>query len=381
MRRQVNLISVVLIATLFSGDRGFGQTRTFPTGQHGAGELRYIDGVPVLTLQGSPQEMGDQFGQLAVKGAPDLNGLLSRFLEDHKQTSRYPLLALLALKLKGNLPSHLVEELAAVAKAGEFEEAKVVFANMLADLTSGLGCSTLVVEPGRSQTGGPLLGRNFDWLPTRGLTEHTLVAIYRGTGKRAFAAVTITPITGVISGMNDAGLSVTLNEIQLRHVRDRSQFNWKGLPLMSLFRQVLEECTTVAEAEKLIQGTPRTTSCCMTICDRNGGAVLEITPSRVELRPPVNGIDCCTNHFRSAGLGSDASCWRYAKLCPLEKTNQLLGVAEVFHCLDQVHQGKNTLQSMVFEPRERVLHLKYGDGPATRLKAVRLALGPLFDAR
>jgi len=56
-------------------------------------------------------------------------------------------------------------------------------------------------------TGGPLFGRNFDWLPTKGITEHTLVVVYKGEGKRAFAAVTVTPIEGVISGMNDAGLS------------------------------------------------------------------------------------------------------------------------------------------------------------------------------
>ena len=43
----------------------------------------------------------------------------------------------------------------------------------------------------------------------------------------------------------------------------------------------------------------------------------------------------------------------------------------------EVNQGKATLQSMVFEPRARVLHFAYGEGPATKLNPVRLELGPL----
>ena len=58
-----------------------------------------------------------------------------------------------------------------------------------------------------------------------------------------------------------------------------------------------------------------------------------------------------------------------------------LGVSEVFAELDKVHQGKATLQSMVFEPGERILHLAYGSGPATKLTPVKLELGKLFDEK
>ena len=56
-------------------------------------------------------------------------------------------------------------------------------------------------------------------------------------------------------------------------------------------------------------------------------------------------------------------------------------MTDVFAELDKVHQGKSTLQSMVFEPGERVLHLAYGDGPATKLKPTKLELGKLFDEK
>jgi hypothetical protein len=56
-----------------------------------------------------------------------------------------------------------------------------------------------------------------------------------------------------------------------------------------------------------------------------------------------------------------------------------LGVADVFAQLHEVNQGKLTLQSMVFEPTRRTLHLKYGTSPATKLEARTFELGKWFD--
>ena len=49
----------------------------------------------------------------------------------------------------------------------------------------------------------------------------------------------------------------------------------------------------------------------MTICDKNGGAVFEITPKNLEVRTHENGVCCCTNHFRTDKLCVDDKCWRY----------------------------------------------------------------------
>ena len=355
---------------------------SFPVAAHGKGDVRYVGGVPVLTVRGTPAEMGDQYGVLAIRNAPDLNGLHQRFLADSGHAKRYPYIVAAAEKLKPNFPPHHFVELQAVAAAAGRDESLLLFADTIADLTSGLGCSTIVVEPMRSKDAGPLFGRNFDWLPTKGIHEHTLVVVYKGEGKRAFAAVSVVPIGGVISGMNDAGLSVTINEIRLRQSKDGAKFNWKGTPLLLAFRRVLEECGTVAEAEKLLRAMPRTTSCCLTVCDRAGGEVFEITPENLVVRPPENGVTCCTNHFRTEKLCLDEKCWRYDRLEPLCRVGGArLGVADVFARLDEVHQGRNTLQSMVFEPAARVLHLAYGDGPATRREPARLELGKLFDGK
>ncbi len=377
------MIRVPLLVILFACPATAAEPgKRFPEAKHGKGELRYVDGVPVLTVRGKPAEMGEQFGKLAIQNAPDLTGLHERFLKDAGQEKRYPLLAAMAGVLKPNFPAHMLTEIEAAAKASERDLSLLLFANTVADLTSGMGCSTVVLGKDRSEYGGTLFGRNFDWLPTRGINDHTLVVVYKGEGKRAFASVTVSPISGVISGMNDAGLSVTMNEISIKQSKDKAPFNWKGTPLMLAFRQVLEECGTVAEAEKLLRGMTRTTTVCMTICDRNGGAVFEITPKNLEVRPPENGVCCCTNHFRSEMLCVNDKCKRYTTLAPLLGKNAArLGVADVFKELDKVHQGTHTIQSMVFEPGGRRLHLAYGDGPATKLKPHKLDLGKLFDEK
>ncbi len=371
-------VALLLVPTLIRAE----EPKSFAAAKHGRGELKYFGKVPVLVVKGKPSEMGEQFGKLAIANAPDLAGLHERFLKDAGQEKSYPLMAAMAKLLKPTFPTHHATEIAAAAKASGREEGLLLFANTVADLSSGMGCSTIIIEKERSKTGKPILGRNFDWLPTKGITEHTLVVVYKGEGKRAFAAVTVSPIEGVISGMNDAGLCVTINEISIRRAKPKLAFNWKGTPLLLTFRRVLEECGTVAEAEKLLRGMERTTTCCMTICDKDGGEVFEITPKRLEVRLHQNGVCCCTNHFRSTPLSVTTKCWRYAKLAPLQaKDGPKLGVKEVFAELDDVNQGKYTIQSMVFEPAERVLHLSYGPGPATKLTPARLELGKLFDAK
>ncbi|HEY2783435.1 MAG TPA: hypothetical protein VGJ05_00545, partial [Fimbriiglobus sp.] len=68
-------------------------------------------------------------------------------------------------------------------------------------------------------------------------------------------------------------------------------------------------------------------------------------------------------------------------LLPLQKVEKKLGVADIFAKLDEVNQKEATLQSMVFEPADRILNLKYGEGPATKKAAVRLDLGKMFDGQ
>lgn len=354
----------------------------FPDASHAGGTLRHVQGVPVVTVAGTPEQMGEQFGVLAVKNAPALDALFENFLKDAGIKNKgFAVLA--AKRFLPAVPAHLRAELEAAAKASGRELDLGLFANCVYDLSTGMGCSTVVVEPARSRTGGPLFGRNFDWLPTAGIMEHTLLAAFKPAGRHAFLTVTVTPIVGCISGMNDAGLAVTLNEIHLDQSKRPAKFAWDGVPTMLLYRRVLEDCATVAEAVELLRAAKRPTTAVMTVCDVNGGSVVEITPEGVEVRTATNDVCLGTNHLRTEPLAKGEPCWRYDELSTLQKHSLKLGVADVQGALHRVNQGRNTLQSMVFEPRGRKLHLKLGDlkQPATAFEAKTFDVGELLGGR
>jgi hypothetical protein len=347
----------------------------YPEAKHGKGELRYVNHLPVAVVAGTPEEMGEQVGVLVLKPASGLRDSVKEFLRTINLENAYPLLVRSGSFLLPQFPPHHRKELDAAVKASGFDRDLMVFANTVFDVANVVGCSTLIVEPARSKTGGVIFGRNLDYPPFGRVHEYPLVTVYRPQGKHAFAAINLPSQVGSISGMNDAGLALTWNMIT--ESRDGGKFDPFGVPRLLLMRRVLEECTTVAEAEKLLRSARRTGLAALTVCDKEGGAVFEVTSKTVKVRRATEGLCACTNHFRTDELAVSTRCPRFALL---EKTwaTPKLGVAEVSKQLHAVNQGRNTLQTMVFEPAALRLHLAFGAGPSSALPLRVLELRPLF---
>ena len=365
------VIVTVVVLIAFGRPANAQVDSVFKPGKHAGGELKFVSGVPVLIVGGKPAEIGGQIGTLVGKHSPDPRPVLDDFLKAIKLENGFDALKLIARNLKPNFPADYRTEIEALSKASGYEPDLLWFINTVYDLSSGMGCATVLVEAPRSKTDAPIFGRNFDWVPSKGLPQQAIVLVFKPEGKFAFASVTLAPITGVISGMNEHGLSCTINEIHLNQSKDKPKFNWDGVPTLLAFRRVLEECKSVGDAEKLLRTLKRTTTASLSICDAKGGAVFEITPKAIEVRTPTNDLTLCTNHFTSDKLGvpEKKGCWRLAKLLETQKADGKLGVDDVFAELDAVSQGKQTLQSMVFEPATRTLHLKLGDGKTSATKA------------
>jgi predicted choloylglycine hydrolase len=192
-------------------------------------------------------------------------------------------------------------------------------------------------------------------------------------------------MVGVFSGMNDAGLAVASNEVFAPQTA--RTFNPKGVPFPLLYRRVLEECATADEALALIRKAERATSTILVVCDRDGGAVFEVTPDRVERRPVADGVLACTNHFLSRDLvnpdqpNSYQTLDRFKQLGDaLAKSDRLSpdGVRQLLHA---VNQKEMTVQTMVFEPAALRLHLSIGKGPTSARELRSLDLKPLFEGR
>jgi predicted choloylglycine hydrolase len=348
----------------------------YPEAKHGKGLLNYVNGLPVLTLAGTPEEIGEQEAILSLKPAAKLLGYPRALLKAHGVDFAWPLIRKTGLGMYKHFPAEYQKELEAAAKAAEIDKETMIVGNTLFDIKKFIACSTLIVEPEQSATQQPLFGRNLDF-PTLGyLQDYTLVSIYRPEGKHAFASIGFPGMLGSLSGMNDAGLAVAVLEVYAS-ADDSPRLDPKGVPYALCFRKVLEDCTTVDEAEKVLKEMKRTTLVNLAVCDRKGGAVLEITPNHVQRRDGEKGICACTNHFRTKGLRTSLECDRYETL---EKSQEMkkLGLEDIAKKLHAVNQGDLTLQTMIFEPAALKLHLAYGKCPSSALPMKELDLAPLL---
>ncbi len=355
------------------------QERFFPEAAAGKGKVAYVNGFPVIELAGTPEEIGAQYGELVLKPAKPLTGRVDGYMKQIGWEKVFPTMVKLSGVVFVNIPPDQQKEITAAVKIAGVEKNLLTALNMIPDLAKLGGCSTLVVEPKRSNTDGPLFGRNLDWPPFEGLPEYTVVIVFKPKGKQAFAAVTFPVLFGCLSGMNEAGLSLAINEITAS--KDKSvSHNLAGTPMMMLFRQILEECKTIDEAEAMLKKADRTTWFCLTLCDTKSSCVLEVTPKNVARRSAVRDVTCCTNHFRTDGLSVTKKCSRYDTLEAIQAGGKKLGVPEVFAALGDVHQENHTVQSLVFEPKALTVHVSKGTGTksATEIPLTKIDLKPFF---
>src|SRR5262245_4790092 len=164
-------LSLLLLATLVrpaSADKPF----RYPEGKHGKGELKYVNNVPVLTVEGTPEEMGEQIGVLALKSAGGFENLFKDFLKFQRAEKLWPLLVQSCTTLYKRMPAEHIKEIDAIAKSSGVDRDIFIVANTIMDVMKLGGCSTLVVEPSRSATGQLVFGRNFDFPPPGAQLSH-----------------------------------------------------------------------------------------------------------------------------------------------------------------------------------------------------------------
>jgi hypothetical protein len=281
-------------------------------------------------------------------------------------------------------PEDYRNELEAMTSAAHVHRDLTVLGNTMFDLKKVIACSALLVEPDRSATGGTLMGRNLDF-PSLGYAhEYTLVTVYRPKNARhAFATVGFPGLIGCLSGINDAGLAVAILEVGQVKSSER-RFNPNGTPYALCYRRILEECSTIAEAQALLESMNRTGLSNLVVADRQGVATFEITPERVVVRRGSNGTCVCTNHFNTKelrpelGLNFFDTYDRFASLSKLGELPRKLSPADLQVGLHNTSFKTFTLQTMIFESATLRLHLAAGSIPASAGEMREVDLGPLL---
>src|SRR5688500_2287813 len=83
----------------------------YPQARHGKGELKYIANIPVVLVEGTPAEMGEQLGTLALLPATPLLEIADGFIARHGWEKPFALVLATGNIFLPQFPPHHAEEL------------------------------------------------------------------------------------------------------------------------------------------------------------------------------------------------------------------------------------------------------------------------------
>ena len=180
-----------------------------------------------------------------------------------------------------------------------------------------VGCTSFATWGDKSTGNKLLIGRNFDFYFGQDFAKDKIIAFYNPASGYQFMSVTWACFSGVVSGMNEKGLSVTLNSA-------KSAIPLKGkTPVSIIAREILQYASNIKEALAIADKHESFVAETFLIGSKedNKAALIEKTPSKTSLYSTDNNEMIVTNHFQSLELQSDL----------LNKEYQAEGVSDYRH--------------------------------------------------
>lgn len=165
-----------------------------------------------------------------------------------------------------------------------------------------LACTGFMAGPGTTSNGHWLLGRNFDSEVGVTFDRDKVVRVHRPDQGIPFLSVAFAGLAGAVSGVNQAGIAVTIN------ASASDDLPRLGTPMTLIVREILESARTLDEAEAILRARNGFLSENVLVVDADHGeaALFEITPRRLA-RLDVQGAMGVSNHFRAPMFADDAT--------------------------------------------------------------------------
>jgi hypothetical protein len=239
-----------------------------------AAHLEEIDGVRVVYLSGTPFEIGRQHGTLLRE---EVRSSVGRVLGYFRHYLKIPGLRswLVSWWLDSAwrqaapyIPPDDLEELRGLSEGSGVRLRELFRLHAIPDRT--YACANFAAW-GRATQGGRLIHlRNLDWNIDAGIQQFATVFVIRPTGKRAFVSVGWAGFVGVLTGINEAQLSV--GQVGAETVEAR----FDGEPMTFLIRRVLEESGGIDEAAALVTNARRTVGVNYIIADARARRAIAI---------------------------------------------------------------------------------------------------------
>lgn len=341
------------------------------------GELRWIDGQRVALLHGTPQQIGKAHGELLKREAMRcIDSVLYTFgTAQTIRTGRWFRhdLADAYARLSPHIPDRHKAETRAMAASLGIEDELAQTLNVFPEL---FHCSGFAVF-GSATTDGKLYhGRVLDYMTTIGLQDAATTFIVAPEGANAFANVGYAGFIGSVSGMNARGIS-------LGEMGGRGEGQWDGVPMATLMRRALEECSTLEEVTTLWTKSPRTCEYYFVFADgkTNQAVGVAATPDSIEFILPGQGHELLGPGIKDAVVLSAGSRLETLR----ERVTQRHGTidAEVGQWLmSRPVAMQSNLHNVLFVPEDGVLYVANAshDKPAAERPYAKLNLRELLKA-
>lgn len=242
-----------------------------------------VDGLTILSTAGDAQAMGSSVGATL---APRIR-FLARTMTLAPGLMTPDLVQRRADCIAAIRPEHRAE-IAATAKAADLDEATLLTAHLVIETM----CSAVAVLP---QADAPLrVARNMDFFPADLLGQQTMVQIWRGRGHHAIAVVSWPGFSGVVSGLNEHGLSAC---ILLNYHGDDLP---AGEPLPLRLRHLLATCQDVAGFTRAFAETPVSSPHYVLVADEQQAAIVWWSATGMQRSDPADGFLVADNEPRAA---------------------------------------------------------------------------------
>jgi hypothetical protein len=361
MSRTVLFCAVAVLAA------GVGCSKVVEPKPSASGESRLaiINGQRVLTLVGTPEEMGRAHGELL---GDDVRWVIDTVIRKKAGSGADGDAGFIARVkvMEGYLSGPWKRELHALAEAARVDYRDLVALQLFGDVERAQLCSSFAVFGRATAAGECIVGRNFDYWYEEVAKRASIIIDYHPKGGRRFVTLSW---AGVINGwtlMNDRRLVTANNTAYGGGVN-----SLEGVSTCFMLRKVAEEAATVEEGIRIVERTPRACSTNLIIAggDPAGAAVVEYDHERFVARRAVDDYVLATNSFVALdGQGDNAPQFgRYEVLRGLIRENYgKIDRTMNFAAAPGVPLEYINLHSALCFPRDLTFAVAMGQVPACR---------------